>query len=222
MRVLVVEDEWKVAEALKEGLTAEHYDVVVERTGHGGMRRGTTEAFDLVLLDLALPGAAGLDILVAIRKRNLRIPVIILTACDTLYDRCDRARRGRRRLPRQTVCIRRTAGEDSRARAARGGHRTDTALGGPLVTRSDQATGDVRRSLRRSDGDGIRDPAIADAVPKGRSCPVSRSGARCGRAWDGFHRSTTSSTSTGAEWPRREGLCVRLQAMSFAAIYQMA
>ena len=87
MRVLVVEDEWKVAEALKEGLTAEHYDVVVERTGHGGMRRGTTEAFDLVLLDLALPGADGLDILAAIRKRHLRIPVIILTARDTVYDR---------------------------------------------------------------------------------------------------------------------------------------
>ena len=87
MRVLVVEDEQKVADALKEGLTAERYDVVVERTGDGGIRRGTTEPFDLVVLDLALPGTSGLDILAAIRRRSLRMPVIILTARDTVYDR---------------------------------------------------------------------------------------------------------------------------------------
>ena len=52
MRVLVVEDERKVADAIQEGLQAEHYDVVVERTGEDGYSRVTTETFDLVLLDL--------------------------------------------------------------------------------------------------------------------------------------------------------------------------
>jgi DNA-binding response OmpR family regulator len=51
MRVLVVEDERKVADAIQEGLQAEHYDVVVERTGEDGYSRVTTETFDLVLLE---------------------------------------------------------------------------------------------------------------------------------------------------------------------------
>ena len=51
MRVLVVEDEWKVANALREGLQAEDYDVAVERTGEGAFFRTTTESFDLILLD---------------------------------------------------------------------------------------------------------------------------------------------------------------------------
>ena len=57
MRVLVVEDERKVADALREGLEAEEYDVVVERTGEGAFFRTETESFDLILLDLGLPAA---------------------------------------------------------------------------------------------------------------------------------------------------------------------
>ena len=56
MRVLVVEDEQKVANALREGLEGERYDVVVERTGEDAFFRLNTETFDLILLDLTLPG----------------------------------------------------------------------------------------------------------------------------------------------------------------------
>jgi DNA-binding response OmpR family regulator len=87
MRVLVVEDEQKVANALREGLEGEHYEVVVERTGEGAFFRATTETFDIILLDLMLPGRDGLQILRAIRERGMKTPVLVLTARDTLQDR---------------------------------------------------------------------------------------------------------------------------------------
>jgi DNA-binding response OmpR family regulator len=87
MRVLVVEDELKVADALREGLEGERYDVVVERTGEGAFFRVTTETFDVVLLDLGLPGRDGLEILTALRQRGLKTPVLVLTARDSLTDR---------------------------------------------------------------------------------------------------------------------------------------
>ena len=80
MRVLVIEDEPKVAAGLCEGLQSEGYDVVAESTGEGGFYRATTEPFDLVLLDLGLPARDGLEILRALRERGLRTPVLILTA----------------------------------------------------------------------------------------------------------------------------------------------
>ena len=87
MRILVVEDEQKVANALLEGLEGERYDVVVERTGEGAFFRVTTEPFDAVLLDLTLPGRDGLEILAAMRERGVKTPVLVLTARDTLQDR---------------------------------------------------------------------------------------------------------------------------------------
>jgi DNA-binding response OmpR family regulator len=87
MRILVVEDEQKVAEALREGLVDERYDVVVERTGEGAFFRVNTETFDVVLLDLTLPGRDGLEILRALRQRRMETPVLVLTARDSLEDR---------------------------------------------------------------------------------------------------------------------------------------
>jgi DNA-binding response OmpR family regulator len=87
MRILVVEDEQKVADALREGLEDERYDVVVERTGEGAFFRVNTETFDVVLLDLTLPGRDGLEILRALRERRMETPVLVLTARDSLQDR---------------------------------------------------------------------------------------------------------------------------------------
>lgn len=87
MRILVVEDELKVANALREGLQGERYDVVVERTGESAFFRLTTEPFDAVLLDLTLPGRDGLAILKAMRERGIKTPVLVLTARDSLQDR---------------------------------------------------------------------------------------------------------------------------------------
>ena len=87
VRILVVEDERKLAEVLESALQAEHYEVVVERTGEDGFFRANAETFDLVLLDLMLPGRGGLEILQTLRKRQLQTPVLILTARDTVEDR---------------------------------------------------------------------------------------------------------------------------------------
>jgi two-component system copper resistance phosphate regulon response regulator CusR len=87
MRILVVEDEAKVARALKEGLEGEHYDVVVAKTGEEGFFRVNAEMFDLLVLDLMLPGRDGIEVLTTLRKRGVQIPVLILTAKDDIEDR---------------------------------------------------------------------------------------------------------------------------------------
>ncbi len=87
MRVLVVEDEQKVAQALREGLEGEGYEVILEHTGEGAFFRITTETFDMILLDLMLPGRDGLQILTTLRDRGVKTPVLVLTARDTLDDR---------------------------------------------------------------------------------------------------------------------------------------
>jgi DNA-binding response OmpR family regulator len=87
VRILVVEDEQKVANALREGLQGERYEVVVERTGEGAFFRMTTEQFDAILLDLTLPGRDGIEILKAMRDRGMKTPVLVLTARDTVQDR---------------------------------------------------------------------------------------------------------------------------------------
>jgi two-component system copper resistance phosphate regulon response regulator CusR len=87
VKLLVVEDEQKVANALREGLQGERYEVVVERTGEGAFFRMTTEQFDAILLDLTLPGRDGIEILKAMRDRGMKTPVLVLTARDTVQDR---------------------------------------------------------------------------------------------------------------------------------------
>ncbi|MGE0444295.1 MAG: response regulator transcription factor [Vicinamibacterales bacterium] len=87
MRILVVEDEQKVANALREGLEDEHYEVVVERSGESAFFRINTETFDLILLDLGLPGRDGIQILRTMREKGVKTPVLVLTARDTLQDR---------------------------------------------------------------------------------------------------------------------------------------
>jgi len=87
MRVLVVEDEKKVAKALRDGLEAEHYDVRVASSGEEGFFLVNHETFDCVVLDLMLPRRDGLEVLTTLRKRGLATPVLILTAKDTVDDR---------------------------------------------------------------------------------------------------------------------------------------
>jgi two-component system copper resistance phosphate regulon response regulator CusR len=87
VRILVVEDERKLAQVLGSALQAEHYEVVIAPTGEDGFFRANAEAFDLVILDLMLPGRGGLEILQALRKRHVSTPVLILTARDGVQDR---------------------------------------------------------------------------------------------------------------------------------------
>ena len=87
MNILVIEDEPKVARAVRQGLESAGYRVTVAATGEGGYFLATTRAFDLVVLDLMLPGRSGLEILDALRRQRCDARVLILTARDTVEDR---------------------------------------------------------------------------------------------------------------------------------------
>jgi two-component system copper resistance phosphate regulon response regulator CusR len=87
VRLLIVEDERKLAQVLSSALEAEHYEVIVARTGEDGFFRANAGVFDLVVLDLMLPGRNGLEILQTLRQRHIETPVLILTARDGVDDR---------------------------------------------------------------------------------------------------------------------------------------
>jgi len=87
VRILVVEDELKVARALKEGLEGEGYEVATTRTGEEGFFLASSQTFDFVLLDLMLPHKDGIEILRALRRCGRNTPVLILTARDAIEDR---------------------------------------------------------------------------------------------------------------------------------------
>lgn len=87
MRILVIEDDLKVAEALREGLERERHAVAVARSGERGYFLLSAQRFDLVILDVMLPGADGINVLATLRQHDTTTPVLILTARDAVADR---------------------------------------------------------------------------------------------------------------------------------------
>jgi len=88
MRILVVEDEHKIANALKRALERESYAVDVSYDGDDGYAMATTEKYDLMIIDRMLPGNYnGLEIIKAIRDQKIHTPVLVLTALNTVGDR---------------------------------------------------------------------------------------------------------------------------------------
>lgn len=87
MRILAIEDEPKLGQALQEGLRTEQYEVSLARTGEEGFFLAQTESFDLLILDVMLPGRSGLEILSAMRQHGFKTPVLMLTARDAVEDR---------------------------------------------------------------------------------------------------------------------------------------
>jgi two-component system, OmpR family, copper resistance phosphate regulon response regulator CusR len=86
-RLLVVEDEPKVARALREGLEREGYRVSVAQTGEEGFFLASSQPFEVIILDRMLPGRDGLEILETLRQKGLLTPVLVLTARDAVGDR---------------------------------------------------------------------------------------------------------------------------------------
>jgi two-component system OmpR family response regulator len=89
VKVLLVEDEAHVAASLKVGLRAEGFVVVHAETGTEGLWQATEHHFDLIILDIMLPGPSGYEILRRIRERQIWTPVLMLTAKDGEYDEAD-------------------------------------------------------------------------------------------------------------------------------------
>ncbi|MGB7946518.1 MAG: heavy metal response regulator transcription factor [Candidatus Binatia bacterium] len=87
MRILVVEDERKVASFVRRGLEAANYAVDVEHDGKGGLTRVVTGDYDLIILDVMLPGLDGLSLMKEMRQRQVNAPVLLLTARVTVADR---------------------------------------------------------------------------------------------------------------------------------------
>jgi DNA-binding response OmpR family regulator len=80
LRLLVVEDDASIAMGLEDDLRIEGYDVTVARDGLEAMRAATTASFNLILLDLMLPGKSGYDVCRELRRAGVHTPVIMLTA----------------------------------------------------------------------------------------------------------------------------------------------
>ncbi len=88
MRILLIEDEHKIAAAIKQGLTQEKYAVDVEYDADSGLGAALNENYDVIIIDRMLPGSMeGLDICREIRKQGIHAPIIILSAKDQTRDR---------------------------------------------------------------------------------------------------------------------------------------
>src|SRR5437762_10442566 len=87
MRLLMVEDEEKLAQLVKRALVAERFSVDVAHDGREGLELATSYDYDLIVLDLLLPHMDGGEILRRVRRRNPKVPVLILTARDAVADK---------------------------------------------------------------------------------------------------------------------------------------
>lgn len=87
MRILIVEDEVKTADYLRKGLSVSGFVVDVAQQGEDGLHLAMTEYYDLIVLDVQLPGRDGWSILQSLRRAGRQTPVLFLTASDTVADR---------------------------------------------------------------------------------------------------------------------------------------
>src|SRR5439155_8146943 len=94
MRILLVEDEDKVSRFVTRGLIAERFAVDTARDGKSGWELAQVYQYDLVILDLMLPGITGGEVLRRIRKTNSQVPVLVLTARDSLGDKVEQFEAG--------------------------------------------------------------------------------------------------------------------------------
>src|SRR6476646_5402123 len=90
MKILVIEDEHKIAAAIKRGLEQENYAVDVCYNGDDGLASAEADDYDLVILDRMLPGEKqGLDVCKALRDQGNHTPILLLTAKDQVRDKVD-------------------------------------------------------------------------------------------------------------------------------------
>ncbi len=89
MRILLLEDEPKFSSRIERCLTAEHYAVDVLADGREGLEFAHAYPYDLILLDLMLPSISGSQVLQCIRRTNQKVPVLVLTARDSLQDKVE-------------------------------------------------------------------------------------------------------------------------------------
>src|SRR3954463_14641272 len=89
MKLLLVDDDTTLAAALRRGLTAEGFAVEVAGDGREGVWRGREGGYDLILLDIMLPGANGYRVCAELRRSGVRTPILMLTAKDGALDEAE-------------------------------------------------------------------------------------------------------------------------------------
>lgn len=89
MRILLVEDESKVARFIARGLSADCFAVDTAADGNSGLDLASAYPYDLIILDLMLPGMSGTEILRHLRRKNTNVPVLVLSARDAVADKVD-------------------------------------------------------------------------------------------------------------------------------------
>ncbi len=87
MKVLIIEDEYSLADAIRESLEKEHLDVTIVTNGISGEDEALTNLYDLILLDIMLPKKNGFEILKTLKEEKIKTPIIILTAKGELDDK---------------------------------------------------------------------------------------------------------------------------------------
>ena len=87
MRILVVEDEIGLAEAIGAVLRKEKYEVDISNNGQSGLENALTDVYDCIILDIMLPKMNGLDVLTYLRVKNIETPILLLTAKSEVDDR---------------------------------------------------------------------------------------------------------------------------------------
>ena len=87
MTILLVEDEPKVAAFIKKGLEEQQYNVTIAYDGNTGQSIASSQDFDIIILDIMLPGINGLELCKAIRKSKKNVPILMLTALGTVNDK---------------------------------------------------------------------------------------------------------------------------------------
>jgi DNA-binding response OmpR family regulator len=89
VKILVVEDEVKVADLIRKGLETNGYSVEIAYDGMMGRRLGIQNKYDLIILDINLPHENGYQVCKAIRERNANVPILFLTALDSIDDKLE-------------------------------------------------------------------------------------------------------------------------------------
>lgn len=87
MRILIVEDEKKVSSFIKKGMEEEYYTVDTAFDGKEGLKLASSEDYDLIIMDVMLPNMDGNTVTRELRKRNINIPVLMLTVNDSIKDK---------------------------------------------------------------------------------------------------------------------------------------
>jgi two-component system copper resistance phosphate regulon response regulator CusR len=183
MRLLVIEDEVKLAQYLHKGLSENGHVVDVAHDGIEGRRLATGGDYDLVLLDVMLPGVDGFGVLAAMRQQGRKTPVLMLTARDKVEDRVRGLEGGA-----DDYLVKPFAFSELLARVGallrRGGHhrpaqQADRTAPGRPGDRPDRPPGDIARPAAAGpDRQGIQPAGVA--VAPARADPVAHHAGRAG------------------------------------------